>query len=163
MSLTLAPLSEASRLHSSTPEISFLENLPALRREWLSLSREADPELRAEGLFSLAHRLESRGAGEAAARLYQDLAPNEGSVGERARAALEALQGRGGFGARSELWLRNFTHQVSDPSALLAMGVAGSVFRVVRLGALARLQSAGYGGGLTRFGASLAGLSLEAP
>lgn len=163
MSLTLPSLPEATRLHPSTPEIPFLEDLPALRREWLSLKREADPELKAEGLFSLARRLESRGAGEAAARLYQDLAGSESPAGERARAALEALQGRGDFGARTETYLRHFTQQVTDPAALLAMGVAGSVFRVVRLGALTRFQSAGFSGGMARFGAALAGLGLEAP
>ncbi len=163
MSLTLSALPEATRLPHSSPNDSFLNSHPALRDELRSLRRETDPELRAEGLLSLARRLERRAGGESAAVLYRELAQSSGPAQGRAFAALEAIQGRGNLGARAEIWLRDFTHQVSDPATLLAMGIAGSVFRVVRLSALARFQSAGWSGSAARFGAGLAGLSLEAP
>jgi hypothetical protein len=73
--------------------------------------------------------------------------------------------GGGNFGTRAEVFLRRFVGYSTDPSALLAMGVAGGVFRVARLATLARLSAApsSYftrGIGL-RAAAALGGLGAE--
>jgi PAS domain-containing protein len=142
---------------------SSLSAFPNLQREWNSLRRETDAELRDEGTLSIARRLETQGGNELAAAIYQELSRRPGLTQARAGAALDALQGRGELGARAELWFRDFSASVTDPASLLAMGVAGSVFRAARFTALANLRSAGFSGNFARWGAGLAGLSLEAP
>ena len=142
----------------------------SLRHEWDSLARERDPRLLAEGLLNFAVREEQLGRLELAAEVYSlaaesDLDP---SVQSRARTRLDAIFGRGAAGPRAELLLRQLAGQASEPSALLAMGLAGSVFRLTRLAALSRLSGSATANFLTRgFGArtlaSLAGFALEAP
>lgn len=114
--------------------------------EWRSLSAERDPELKAEGLLSLAGRLEARGEESQAAEIYAGLANPEGAaiddVRHKAQARLQGLMGSGPMGVRAEVFLRRFVSHSTDPSALFAMGAAGAVFRAVRLAGLARLSAA---------------------
>ncbi|MCE9625404.1 MAG: hypothetical protein K8R69_08145 [Deltaproteobacteria bacterium] len=141
-----------------------------LRHEWEVLTRERDPQLLAEGLLGFAQREEQLGRLDLAAEVYSLAAENEAdsTVRNRARTRLDAILGRGSVGPRAEFLLRQFAGQASEPSALLAMGVAGPVFRLTRLAALSRLAAAPTANFLTRgFGAralaSLAGFALEAP
>lgn len=137
--------------------------------EWRSLTAEPDSELRAEGMLALAGRLAARGHEAEASEIYSSLLSEHDSAldSQRQRAAerLEALSGGGNLGTRAEHFLSHFVQQSTDPAALFAMGVAGGVFRVARLGALARL-SAGPSSYFTRgFGAralaSVAGFGAE--
>jgi len=140
-----------------------------LRAEWEQLATESDPQLYQEGVLNLAQRQEQAGCYERAAEFYQSLLSGGAStVRERARARLDALLGRGAVGNRAEFLLRNLAAQASEPSALLAMGVAGTVFRMTRLAALSRLATSTNPGFLTRLlgagrVASLLGFAAEAP
>ncbi|MFO1464619.1 MAG: sigma-70 family RNA polymerase sigma factor [bacterium] len=141
----------------------------AVRAELLSLRGETDSALLAEALFSLATRQEQCDRMELAAQLYAELAAAAGSpLAERARARLDAMQGRGEAPARAEFLFRRFAREASDPAMLAAMTGAGVVFRVTRLAVLGRLAATPGANLLTRgFGAravaSLAGFALEAP
>ncbi|HKX13308.1 MAG TPA: hypothetical protein VJP40_09160, partial [bacterium] len=140
-------------------------------RELASLARERDPELFAQGLLSLAGRQANHGNLELAGRLYNAL--HQG--GEALPAALrnlahrrfEALQGRGEIGDVAESMVGRFAHEATEPTALLAMGVAGAAFKVTRLAALGRLAATPTANFLTRgFGAralaSVTGFGVEA-
>jgi len=145
--------------------------------ELRALSRERDPELRAEGLLALARREETAGRVEAAAELYAEIvganlvfAPEQGRGGrtptsfepvafggapgsplqQRAQEHLDAILGRGAFGPRAEFLLRNLAQQSSDPAMLFAMGTAGAVFRATRLATLSRLAATSNPGILTQ-------------
>lgn len=76
-------------------------------REFLSLGLEQDHELFFEGFFAAARRLEREGKFSEAASAYALLvaAAGERPQGHRARARLEAMSGRGSFGARAEFLL----------------------------------------------------------
>ncbi|MFO1462503.1 MAG: MBL fold metallo-hydrolase [bacterium] len=145
---------------------------PALLREWESLQHETDPDLLEEALVQWGGRFETQGNYPPAAELYQALLQSHLSGTSRhrqtAQRRLDAIQGRGAWGGRAEFLLRNLAQQASDPSALLAMGAAGTVFRLTRLATLARLTGASQPGFLSRLLgasrlASLAGFALEAP
>lgn len=114
-----------------------LSSDPNLNRELDVLNRETDEELRSEGLLSLAGRQERAGHEEAAAAIYAAL---EGSsVGSRARERRQALTGEGSnLGARSEVLLRRFVGEATNPAMLLGMTAAGLAFRVTRTALLAR-------------------------
>lgn len=141
-----------------------------LTSERESLTRELDPELRAEGLLSLAGREQSRDRSDAAIQIYaQILESPELPAGARQRAQerLDALQGRGAAGARFEVLLQRFTHEATDPTALFAMGAAGAAFKLTRALTLGRLALSPTANLLTRgFGAralaGLAGFGVEA-
>ncbi|MCC6272995.1 MAG: hypothetical protein IT572_05970 [Deltaproteobacteria bacterium] len=140
------------------------------RAEWESLSRESDPELRTEGLYSLALRLEGAGGDEAARDIYRQIMETDTSAGRRGRIRerLDLLSGGGSFGPRSEFLLRRLTQGAADPAAVFAMGAAGALFRVTRLATLARFSSTPTASFLTRgFGAralaGAAGSAVEAP
>ncbi len=154
-----------------------------MAEELLSLSREGDPELRAEGLLGLARRLEAAGCLESAVELYAVAVQEADAVGAvpsltedkrerplriRAQEGLDAILGRGAAGPRAEFLLRNLAQQASDPTMLFAMGTAGAVFRMTRLATLSRLAATHRPGILTQvIGAgrlaSLTGFALEAP
>lgn len=163
LSLSISSLRENSRPSPISSDESFLSETPLARSEFLALKRETDPELRDEGLLALGRRLENQGQAEAAAALFHQLSIGSGPTQARAFAAHEALQGRGSLGARSEILLRHFVEQVSDPAALLGMTVAGSVFRGARFAALAHFRGLGFGGTFARGAAALSGLAVEAP
>ncbi|MFO1463045.1 MAG: hypothetical protein U1F66_04660 [bacterium] len=141
----------------------------AVAREWHSLLTETDPQLLAEGMLGFAQRQERAGRLDLAVEVYQSLLSFPPSpLRDRAQQGLDAILGRGAFGARAEFLLRNLAQQASEPSALLAMGAAGAVFRMTRLAALARLANSGAPGFLTQcLGAgrvaSLLGFAAEAP
>ncbi len=128
-------------------------------REIVNLAEESDPTLFQSELMSFASRQEVAGGVELAANLYQALRDSQGGASalrERAGQRLDAILGRGAIGLRSESLLRNLAQQACDPTALLAMGVAGTVFRVTRLAALSRLAASPTANFLTRgFGARL--------
>ncbi len=144
---------------------------PAARAEFSSLQEESDPQLYAEGVLGLAQRQEQSGHAEFAVEIYQALLQGEavsGTPRARAQLRLDALTGRGDFGNRAEVLLRNLAREAADPSTLAAMGAAGAVFRMARLATLSRLTATSNPGFLTRFVgagrlASLAGFALEAP
>ncbi|MCE9626148.1 MAG: hypothetical protein K8R69_11985 [Deltaproteobacteria bacterium] len=168
------------RVHYGTPDVStqpspFRPNFhgpsqASDREEWNSLSQETDPQLRSEAMLQFARRQEESDHFDTAAAVYGSLletAPEAG-MRERARGRLDAMLGRGDLGSRAEFLMRRFARQASDPSTLLAMGVAGAVFRMTRLATLSRLSATPTPGFLTRFlgtgrAASLAGFALEAP
>ena len=146
--------------------------------ELRALSREHDPELRAEGLLSFASRQERAGHSNVAASIYQEILADQevdsstpilASVQRRAQRRLNALTGENAeLGARVEVLAREFTHQVAEPSTLLAMGLAGAAFRATRYVALARLAANPSANLLTRgLGArglaGFAGFAVEAP
>ncbi|MCE9625046.1 MAG: hypothetical protein K8R69_06280, partial [Deltaproteobacteria bacterium] len=142
----------------------------ASRDELNALASESDPLLAAEGLFSLAQRQEQAGQIEFAAEIYQSLSqsPTESPYQQRAHQRLEALSGRGAFGARFEVLSRNFASQASDPAMLGGMFLASAVFQTVRLATLSRLAASPSAGLLTRgLGARTlswsAGFALEFP
>lgn len=140
-------------------------------QELHSLERETDPELFANGLLGLAGRFESHGAEAAALELFQFLQEDPAvpaDCRQRAQQSRAALTGQGaGIGARTEVLLRRFAGEVSNPSALFAMGAAGIVFRAVRLGTLARLSGSPAShwarGPIASFLGSGAGFFAEAP
>jgi len=138
--------------------------------EWTSLASESDPQLRAEGLLSLGARQENEGNFGAAAAVYASIAdlPDTSSLQERARERLAVLQGGGSLGGRSEWLLRRLASEAADPSMLFAMGLAGTCFRLTRLGVLSRLAASPSANLFTRgLGAravaGLAAFAFEAP
>lgn len=76
-------------------------------REFLSLGAEADLDLFLEGFFAAARRLEREGRIQESAAAYALLDSTAGDrpQGRRARARLDAMSGRGGFGDRAEFLL----------------------------------------------------------
>src|SRR5204863_5427532 len=81
------------------------------------------------------------------------------SIRERARSQLEALSGGGSTRDRFEFQLGRLLPESLEPSSLIAMGVAGGLYRVTRLFALSRFMASP--GLLSRMvgPATLAGLS----
>ncbi len=143
---------------------------PALRLELRSLRSETDPALLEEAVDSLGNRLEGAGNFPAAAEIYRQVisSPDAGPRRETAQRHLDAILGQGSLGGRAEFLLRNLAQQASEPSALLAMGAAGTAFRMTRLATLSRLTAEVNPGWVTRlFGAgrlaSFAGFAVEAP
>ncbi|HEX5033417.1 MAG TPA: hypothetical protein VFW62_02960 [bacterium] len=137
----------ARSFHSSSAK---LDLSPAQRREYLSLQKEQDLELRAQALLALAGRLEQSKRFSSAAQIYSELQQGASEISDRARSRLQALAGSGSFGAQTELALGQLADGIADPAALTAMGAAGAAFRVVRLAALSRLIAAPGAGLLTR-------------
>lgn len=128
-------------------------------RERRALEAETDPILYSESLLSLAGREERGEHPELAARYYSELLQDEAAPAgarERARRRLDGLRGEGDVGVRAEYLLGRIFREATDPSALLAMTLAGAVFRGVRVLSLARSLSRPAAGFLTRgFGARL--------
>ncbi|MCE9625491.1 MAG: hypothetical protein K8R69_08595 [Deltaproteobacteria bacterium] len=147
---------------------------PGEGEEWQSLRRERDPEFFFENLLQYGGRMERQGDLARAAEVYQELThiPGEGvietSMRTRASRRLDAIAGRGGWAPRAEFLMSRLAGQAADPSTLLAMGVAGAVYRMTRLMTLSRLAAApganlwtrGVG---ARVLAGLTGVALEAP
>ncbi|HEX5032979.1 MAG TPA: hypothetical protein VFW62_00740, partial [bacterium] len=140
----------------------------ALGLEYGALTRELDPELRGEGLLSLAGRQE-RSRPDAAIELYHEILQNPAipaSIRDRAQRRVNAQLGQGNIGDRAEVLFSRFTQEATEPTMLLAMTVAGASFRASRLVALARLTSSPSSSLLTRGAgaralAGLAGFGVE--
>ncbi|MFO1463057.1 MAG: hypothetical protein U1F66_04720 [bacterium] len=165
------PAPERGELPATASWTALLRNCPdaGARAELNSLAAEGDAQLLGEGLLNFAQRQERDGRLELAMEAYQAVQtlPVE-ALRRRAQQGLDAIQGRGDFGPRAEFLLRNLAQQASEPSALLAMGVAGTAFRVTRLATLSWLAGAGEAGLATRLLgagriATLAGFAVEAP
>ncbi|HKX13089.1 MAG TPA: hypothetical protein VJP40_08050 [bacterium] len=140
-------------------------------RELNSLSGEADSELYAQGLLSLAQRLLRQNRIEPARRLLHHLQqnnPKSSAIAAKAGREIDAIEGRGAVGGRFEFSLNRFGHEALSPALLVGMSAASTVFKVSRAALLGRLLSAPVAGVATRgLGArSLAGagaFALEAP
>ncbi|MFO1463845.1 MAG: hypothetical protein U1F66_08695 [bacterium] len=148
---------------SAAPYLAGLETDAELR----ALSRETDPELFFEALLHYGISRESRGDVETAARIYARVAEQE-AFRDRANQRLDAVLGRGAFGPRAEFLARRLAREASDPATLVAMGMAGAAFRLMRLTVFTRLALHPSAHWLTRgFGAralaSAAGFAVEAP
>ncbi len=143
--------------------------------EFLSLSRETDPELFYEGLYNLGVRLEQSGQVGGAASVYSVLASGNGEAENRgngesenrrngelnpspiprftvspvlqrhAQERLNALRGEGSVGLRLEVLGRSFARQAMAPAPLIGMGVAGLAFRGMNLFAATRLANLSAG------------------
>lgn len=144
---------------------------PAALAEWRALVAEQDPKIFFSDVVNFGLRLENSGQTDAAARLFASVtafleqAP-ESLTGFRTVAQKNylALTNRGPLGPRAERLLDKFCEQATDPAALIAMGVAGPLFRTGRLWTAARFSRASaipevlaYGGG---FVAETAGFTL---
>ncbi|HKX12498.1 MAG TPA: hypothetical protein VJP40_05050, partial [bacterium] len=138
--------------------------------EYGAINHERDPELRGEGLLSLASRQERVHRNDLAIQLYSELlssAETPQNLRERAERRLEAQLGEGRVGDRVEVLLNRFVEEATEPTNLLAMTAAGLAFRTSRFLALSRLAANPNAGLLTRgLGAravaGLAGFSVEA-
>ncbi|HEX5034043.1 MAG TPA: hypothetical protein VFW62_06140, partial [bacterium] len=136
----------------------------SLDSERRALSRERDPELRGEGLLSLAGRQERAHRPDLAVELYHEILNNSAiptPIRERAQRRLNAQLGQGNIGDRAEVLLSRFSEEATEPTMLLAMTVAGAAFRASRFLTLARLTSSPSASLLTRGAGAraLAGLS----
>lgn len=137
-------------------------------QELLTLAQESDSQLFFESLSRFGARQEAANRLDLAATVYGLVqSQGEGTTAAQAGRRLDAILGRGAGGARAEFLLRRLAHEASEPSALIAMGVAGTAFRLTRLATLSRLASTPAGNFLTRgFGArtvaSLTGFAVEA-
>ncbi|HEX5035107.1 MAG TPA: hypothetical protein VFW62_11565, partial [bacterium] len=72
---------------------------------------------------------------ELAGLLYQSVAQLEEAPAElrrRAQNRSAALQGNGTFGAQAEVLISRFSKEALNPAPILAMGVAGSLFKISR-------------------------------
>lgn len=134
---------------------------PIFRDQYEAITREADPQLRGEALLRLAGELEAADELGAAAGIYDGLRADKTpqSLAAIAGQRLEAVKGRGSFGARFELSSRHFIQQSSDPRLIVPMLVGSTVFQLGRTLALGRLAP-GFGASSV---AALAGFALEVP
>lgn len=139
-------VSEASLQNISGYQRSRLEAVlgEAALREISSLSRESSGELFWEGMLDLASRLEREGRSESAAALFDAIRQNPektvpAGIASRAQANMDAMLGRGAFGARFESSARRFAQEVSSPGLLMGMGVGATVFSLTRMAILSRL------------------------
>ncbi len=141
---------------------------PAALSELLALAGESDARLFFESLLQFGARQEAANRLDLATVIYGLVQSQaEGPLGQRAGQRLDAVLGRGAGGARTEFLLRRLAHEASEPTALFAMGAAGTAFRLTRLATLSRLAATPAGNFLTRgFGAraaaSLTGFAVEA-
>jgi len=134
---------------------------PIFLVQYVAISRETDPQLRGEALLRLAGELEASDDWEAAAGIYGGLQADKTpkALANLAERRLEALKGRGNFGAQFELCSRRFVQQSSDPRLIVPMLVGSTVFQLGRTMALGRLTP-GFG---ARSVASLVGFAMEVP
>lgn len=103
--------------------------------ELLSFRQESDPEIFAHSLMNFAGRREKEGDSNLALRLYQILSVDEDLPGElqrRAQARASALQGQGTVGDQAEVLISRFFDESMAPAPILAMGLAGSTFKLSR-------------------------------
>lgn len=119
--------------------------------EFLSVAREPNREMLAEGMLQLGIRLESDERTEAASRIYA-WTETQGIPGSSARARdrLDVLRGQGPGSAHAEFLLRRVVKETASPTALFAMGAAGAVSRMTRWAVFSRLAAAPGANILTR-------------
>ncbi|MFO1462449.1 MAG: hypothetical protein U1F66_01625 [bacterium] len=146
LSHAVAALSEADRrrLRDRIPE--------AALQELLSIAREGDASLFAESLLGWAQRQENEDRLDAALLAYQLLssrsAGDASSAGipealrRRAELRLDAVLGRGAFGARAEFLARRFAREASNPVTIAGMAAGSLMFSTARTALLSRLLAA---------------------
>ncbi len=143
-------------------EISTHVSEAAAQAELISLTRERDSELLGAALRRFAGRQETRGRSDVAAAIYERMAASPAAYGAAesrlAGERLEALRGRGKFGARAEIFVQNFAQSVTDPANLAGMALAGGVFQGLRVATYARLLASPTANIVTR-GLGARGLS----
>ncbi len=167
----VSPAAEAQTLLSGLLQSPTLKASldPADFRSLESLRVESDPALLYEGLLHLGIHFEQADRLEVAATIFSGLSERPlGTVSQRARAHLDAIQGRGSLGARAEFLLRRLSREASDPAMLVGMAGAQAIFSIARAALLSRLAASPTANFLTRgFGAralaSVGAFSLEAP
>ncbi|MDX1385994.1 MAG: 6-phosphofructokinase [bacterium] len=132
--------------------------------------RERDPYLLAADTLTLADELVRSSEPDkraAALALYQSLSEAEGAIGQEARAQVEALQGRGAWGRRAEIFANNFLDQITDPNLLVSLGVASTVYKATYAGIFSRALGKGPVGFGRLWGsralAGTMGLAAEGP
>jgi len=134
----------------------------AIELERSDLLREGDLVLRTTGLLALGRRLEAGDHLAEAAEIYAALAAERDSAtGRQALAQLEALEGRGAFGARFEFLLRRFAEQASYPKTILPMFAASALSGAVRAFSYGRWI--GWGAAEARLASGAAGFAAEVP
>lgn len=100
--------------------------------------------LRGEALLAWAGRHAGGPGLDSAAAIYQQISQDQeysASIRRRASDRLAALRGEGSWSARIEAGCGRLFQELSDPSALLAMTIAGSAFRLSRWASLGRLAA----------------------
>ncbi|MCE9625620.1 MAG: hypothetical protein K8R69_09260 [Deltaproteobacteria bacterium] len=133
-------------------------------RELKSFSRETDPDLFSEELLNFGIRLEEKDKTQAAAEVYAWLSGfSESGASLQAKAArsLEALQGRGAFGPRAELLLRQFAGQATDYRMIAPMMLGSLAYGLGRNWALGRLLGATESSWWVRPASGVFGFGLE--
>ncbi|MFO1462919.1 MAG: hypothetical protein U1F66_04020 [bacterium] len=145
---------------------SLLEQNPTLRaelgetnlQEILSLSRETDPALFAQGLLVLGARLEAQDRFDAAVQVLsvvQQLGPSD--FARQAKSRMQAILGQGAFGGRAEFLLRKFVKDATDFKMIVPMFAGTVVSGLVKGFALGRFAAMGGEAWYTRgLGARLA-------
>jgi len=148
---------------------------PVIREELRSLSRERDAEILAAGLVQLGERAIQRRDFQSAGVIFQYLSDPPAEAGplpmayrDRARHALAAMRGEGSFGSRFEFTSRQFVHELTNPSTLVAMTGAQALFGVTRMALWSRLAASPGANLLTRVAGAelisgLGAFALEAP
>lgn len=147
-------------ISSSTIETAWLEEAArslggsgAASSELLSIAAEQDPELLAGALFSFASR-HAEDPSAIALTIYRRIADHPehyGAASARlANSRSEALQGRGTFGQRSEIFFSHFAREAADPANLAGMVIAGAAFQSLRLVASSRLLASSSSNFFTR-------------
>ncbi|MCE9625132.1 MAG: PadR family transcriptional regulator [Deltaproteobacteria bacterium] len=106
----------------------------------LALAQERDPQLFGEGLLQIGAQLEEQEKLEWALKLYGTLSqiPAFAEVRERAQKRLDAVTGKGGFGARAEFLLKRLTKDATDPKTIVPMLAGTAVAGLVKTAALAK-------------------------
>lgn len=120
-------------------------------RELHSIAGERDPELLGAALLSFAGRHSEDPS--LAQYIYQRISEHPdfyGAAANIARSRNEALQGRGTFGQRSEIFFSRFFREATDPTNLASMAIAGFAFQGLRLAVSSRLLASSGTGFFTR-------------
>lgn len=165
LSLTQARAGSLSHRPGRERLESALGSALAASEEFKSILGENDPEMFYEGLLQLGQKVEAEGRIAEAAELFAAIvqAPPAAltdpvrAIQRRAQEHWDAMTGNGASVYRSEFLLRGVAEQATEPTGLVGLTAAGTVFRATRLAALARLAGSPTATLLTRgVGAELA-------
>ncbi|HEX5033244.1 MAG TPA: hypothetical protein VFW62_02075, partial [bacterium] len=151
-----------------------LQTLPGLssseQAELGSLAPEADAEIFWTDLLRIGLRLQQKDKLEAARAIYGRIQEEakEASIRDKARQALEAVEGRGAVGGRAEFLLSRFAKEASDPGMILPMLAGTAVYQLAKGAVLGRMAAAAnpawwMRGASGRFAASAMAYTAEVP
>ncbi|MCE9625617.1 MAG: hypothetical protein K8R69_09245, partial [Deltaproteobacteria bacterium] len=175
---TSVPINSAAAVEAVLrPALAALPRVkPGLSQEVLDLTEETDPQLMLESCLILARHLEDDGQMESALSIYSALVETGrkdprlivGSLAiARAQSRLDAILGKGGFGARSEFLISRFTAQATDYRTILPMMAGSLVGQLAKTWVLgAYVQNAGRIGAMgleVRLVSGAAALTAEVP